>query len=93
MLPVERTGSSGTVNEVVMAASNINGNSTTGSAVMTPLRQHHPLSANPKQQSLLSRKSTAATTIYGDRDDGRRTAASVKLWLIRGVVQVSVRCF
>jgi len=93
VLPVERTGSCGNVNEVVMAAGNINGNSTTGSAVMTPLRQNRPISAHPKQQQFLSRQSTAATTIYGDRDDSRRTAASVKLWLIRGVVQVSARCF
>jgi uncharacterized membrane protein len=77
-----------------MAAGNINGNSTTGSAVMTPLRQHRSISANPKQQQpVLSRQSAAATTIYGDRDDSRRTAASVKLWLIRGVVQVSASCF
>jgi hypothetical protein len=93
VLPVERTGSSGAVNEAVMGASNINGNSTTGSAMTTSLRQHRPISANPKQQSILSRQSSAATTIYGDRDEGRRTAASVKLWLIRGVVQVSVTCF
>jgi len=90
---VERAGSCGNVNEAVMAAGNINGNSTTGSAVVTPLRQNRPISANPKQQPYLSRQSAAATTIYGDREDSRRTAASVKLWLIRGVVQVSARCF
>jgi hypothetical protein len=91
MLLVERKGSSGTVNEV-MTAGNVNGNSTTGSAVMTPLRKHRPFSANPKQQAILSRQSTAATAIYGGRDDGRRSAASVKLWLIRGMVQVSESC-
>jgi hypothetical protein len=92
VLPVERAGSCGNVNEVVMTAGNVNGNTTTGSAVVTPLRQHRPISANPKQQPILSRQSAAATTMYGDREDGRRTAASVKLWLIRGVVQVSARC-
>jgi hypothetical protein len=90
---VERTGSSGAGNEVVMGASNINGNSTPGSTMTKSLRHHRPTSANPKQQSIVSRQSSAATTIYGDRDEGRRTAASVKLWLIRGVVQVSARCF
>jgi hypothetical protein len=60
---------------------------------VTPLRQHRPFSSNPTQQAILSRQSTAATAIYSGRDDGRRSAGSVKLWLIRGMVQVSERCF
>ncbi|XP_033610040.1 cholecystokinin receptor type A isoform X3 [Cryptotermes secundus] len=85
---LERTSSSATVNEVVMTASNINGNSTTGNAVATPLRQHRLFSTQPKQQPILSRQATAAPTICSGRDGNHRSAKSVKLWLFKGMVQV-----
>ncbi|XP_069675745.1 cholecystokinin receptor-like [Periplaneta americana] len=81
---LERTSSSATVNEVVMATSNINGNSTTGSATITPLRQHRLL----KQQQMLNRQSAGSTTLCAGRDGNNRAATSVKLWLFKGMVQV-----
>ncbi|XP_021913919.1 gastrin/cholecystokinin type B receptor-like isoform X3 [Zootermopsis nevadensis] len=83
---LERTSSSATVNEVVMTG-NINGGSTTGNAVITPLRHHRLFSANPSQQPILPRQATAATAVCSGTDGNHRTATSVKLWLFKGMVQ------
>lgn len=88
LFTVERTSSSATVNEVVMTG-NINGGSTTGNAVITPLRHHRLFSANPAQQPILPRQATAATAVCSGTDGNHRTATSVKLWLFKGMVQVS----
>jgi hypothetical protein len=88
---VERTGSSATVNEIVMTANNVNGNSTTGNAAVTPLRQHRLSSIHQKPHPILSRRATSAPKMCGGRDGSRRRATSVKLWLFKGMVQVSRR--
>jgi hypothetical protein len=74
-----------------MTASNINGNSATGNAAVTPLRQHRLSSTHQKQHPILLRQATSAPKLCGGREGNHRNATSVKLWLFKGMVQVSGR--